>query len=201
MTPFVTVQTINLYYSNPSLLSHTGFGYLIPRSIPFAQNPERALGVIFDSYATHGQDSVPGTKLTVMMGGHWWDGFTAYPDEEEALHMAKNVLERHLGITDEPAAYHVNLSKDCIPQYTLGYEDRLQELAQHLGKEYRGRMRVVGNQVNGVGVNDVIQGAWNLVRGLKNGGWKNSKTGLERVTDDREWSVVPAASLGYHKKR
>lgn len=200
LTPFVTVQTISLYYPSPDLLSHTtGFGYLIPQSVPFEQNPERALGVIFDSYATNGQDSVEGTKLTVMMGGHWWDGWKDYPNDEEALSMAKAVLERHLGIREEPAAWHVNLSKDCIPQYTLGYEDRLRDFAEGIGREFKGRLRVVGNQFNGVGVNDVIQGSWNLARGLRNGGWKSTSVGLDRAMDTREWRVVPSGTLGYRK--
>lgn len=47
----VNVMVVNLYYSNPDLISEDlrGFGYLIPRSVPVEQNPERALGVIFSS--------------------------------------------------------------------------------------------------------------------------------------------------------
>jgi oxygen-dependent protoporphyrinogen oxidase len=200
LTPYVTVMTINLFYSNPSLLKHQGFGYLIPQSVPFEQNPERALGVIFDSSAIKGQDSVDGTKLTVMMGGHWWDGWTAYPTQEEGLEMARAVVERHLGITAEPTASYVNLSRDCIPQYTLGYEDRLRYFARKTESEFRGRMRVVGSQFNGVGVNDCITGAWNLARGLRGDGWKSRNVGLERVADHREWRVVDAADMVYRKK-
>jgi oxygen-dependent protoporphyrinogen oxidase len=182
-------MTVNLFFSNPSLLPVEGFGYLLPQSIPFEQNPERALGVIFDNSAVRGQDTAPGTKMTVMMGGHWWNGFDGFPDEEEGLAMARSVIERHLGITDEPVAHHVNLSKDCIPQYTLGYED-----------EFKGRLRVVGAQFNGVGVNDCITGAWNVARGLRGDGWKGRNCGLERVMDQRPWQVVDATSMVYKKK-
>lgn len=199
LTPYVTVMTVNLYYENPALLSVEGFGYLIPQSIPFDENPERALGVIFDSSAIKGQDTAPGTKLTVMMGGHWWNDFEGYPDEEEGLAMARSVVERHLGIQDTPIAHHVNLSKDCIPQYTLGYEERLKEFASSLQDEYKGRLRVVGNQFNGVGVNDCIAGAWQIARGLRGDGWKSSSCGLERVQDSRPWTVVDARDLTYKK--
>jgi oxygen-dependent protoporphyrinogen oxidase len=193
-------MTISLYYSNPSLLAYQGFGYLIPQSVPFEQNPERALGVIFDSYAIKGQDTVDGTKLTVMLGGHWWNDWAAYPDEVEGLEMAKSVLRRHLGIQDEPTASYVNLSKDCIPQYTLGYEDRLRDFARGIEGEFKGRLRVVGNQFNGVGVNDCITGAWTLARGLRGEGWKSGSCGLEKVRDQRDWVVVEASEMAYRKK-
>jgi oxygen-dependent protoporphyrinogen oxidase len=190
-------MTVNLFFPNPTLLPVQGFGYLIPQSVPFEQNPERALGVIFDTSA---QDGIPGTKLTVMMGGHWWDGWTAYPSEEEGLAMARSVIQRHLNITDEPTAHVANLSRDCIPQYTLGYEDRLKAFAEDTSREFKGRLRVVGAQFNGVGVNDCITGAWNVARGLRGEGWKGRSCGLDRVTDAREWRVVSGSEMGYKKR-
>lgn len=190
-------MTVNLYFDNPKLLPVEGFGYLLPQSIPFEQNPERALGVIFDSSAIKGQDTASGTKLTVMMGGHWWNGYDGFPDEEEGVAMARSVIERHLNITDAPTAHHVNLSKDCIPQYTLGYEDRLKAFASSLQDEFKGRLRVVGNQFNGVGVNDCITGAWNVARGLRGDGWKGRSCGLDKVQDGRSWVVVDAMDLAY----
>ncbi|KAH7371555.1 hypothetical protein BKA66DRAFT_535139 [Pyrenochaeta sp. MPI-SDFR-AT-0127] len=200
LTPYVTVMTVNLYFANPNLLPVEGFGYLIPQSVPFEQNPERALGVIFDSSAIKGQDTAPGTKITVMMGGHWWNDWVEYPSEEEGLEMAKSVIKRHIGITDEPIAHCANLSKDCIPQYTLGYEDRLRDFAQGLTSEFHGRMRVVGSQFNGVGVNDCITGAWNIARGLRGEGWKSRSCGLDRVLDQRDWVVVPSSDMVYVKR-
>jgi oxygen-dependent protoporphyrinogen oxidase len=190
-------MTVNLYFTNPSLLPVEGFGYLIPQSVPFEQNPERALGVIFDSSAIKGQDTVPGTKVTIMMGGHWWDGWTEYPTQEEGLEMAKSILNRHLNITEEPTAHIVNLSKDCIPQYTLGYQDRLKDFAEGISREFKGRLRVVGSQFNGVGVNDCITGAWNVARKMKGQGWKGRSCGLDRVMDEREWVTVPAKEMAY----
>jgi oxygen-dependent protoporphyrinogen oxidase len=194
-------MTVNLYYENPNLLPVEGFGYLIPQSIPFEQNPERALGVIFDSSAIKGQDSAPGTKLTVMMGGHWWNGFTGFPDQAEGLEMARSVVERHLGIKETPVASLVNLSKDCIPQYTLGYEERLKTFASTLQDNFKGRMRVVGNQFNGVGVNDCIAAAWNIARGLRGDGWKGRSCGLDRVQDGRSWTTIRATEMAYVTKK
>lgn len=193
-------MTINLFFPSPSLLPVEGFGYLIPQSVPFTQNPERALGVIFDSSAIKGQDTASGTKLTVMLGGHWWDGWSDYPSEQEGLDMARSVIKRHLGITAEPTAHIVNLARNCIPQYTLGYSDRMKDFAHGISTEFKGRLRVVGSQFGGVGVNDVIANAWKTARGMRGEGWKSSSCGLDRVVDEREWVVVPSSEMVYVKK-
>ncbi|KAL8691373.1 MAG: hypothetical protein Q9218_003393 [Villophora microphyllina] len=174
-TPSVTVMVVNLYFSNPSVLPARGFGYLLPRSLPFEQNPERALGVVFDSDATIGQDEIPGTKVTVMLGGHWWDGWIAYPDEEQGANMAKAILKRHLGISEEPKAVHVGLQKNCIPQYTVGHHGRMAQANKAL-KKFNGRLRVAGNSYNGVGLNDCVRSAEDVVTGLIKG---SNLTGLE----------------------
>ncbi|KAI4713813.1 hypothetical protein J4E89_001261 [Alternaria sp. Ai002NY15] len=200
ITPFATVMTVNLYFPNPNLLPYEGFGYLIPQGIPFEQNPERALGVIWDSSAVKGQDTASGTKLTVMMGGHWWDGWKGFPTEEEGLEMARSVIKRHLNITDEPTAHIANLSRDCIPQYTLGYDERLKQFAQGMSNEFKGRLRVVGAQFNGVSVNDIIAASWQVARSLRGEGWKGRSCGLDRIMDEREWVIVPAKEMAYVKK-
>jgi oxygen-dependent protoporphyrinogen oxidase len=189
------VQTVNLYYSTPNLIPVTGFGYLIPQSVPFEQNPERALGVIFDSDAISGQDTVDGTKITVMLGGHWWDGWQGYPDSDEGAELAKSVIQRHLGITEEPAACHVQLHRDCIPQYTVGYEERLKQYGEKLQQEFKGKVRVVGNQYNGVGVNDCVRGAWSLARALRGDGWKSRDCGLGKVMETSPWVIESVPKL------
>ncbi|KAL8916115.1 MAG: hypothetical protein Q9172_006441 [Xanthocarpia lactea] len=180
-TPSVTVMVVNLYFSNPSILPAQGFGYLLPRSLAFEQNTERALGVVFDSYATIGQDEIPGTKVTVMLGGHWWDGWVAYPDEEQGARMAKATLQRHLGISEEPQAVHVGLQRDCIPQYTVGHHSRMAR-AHEMLKGFNGRLRVAGNSYNGVGLNDCVRSAREVVMGLVGG--RGEKTGLETFTKE-----------------
>lgn len=181
LTPYVTVMTVNLYFPNPNLIPQKGFGYLIPQSIAFEQNPERALGVIFDSDAITGQDSAEGTKLTVMLGGHYWDGWAGYPSDAEGYEMAMSVVRRHLNIKEEPTHHNVNLSKDCIPQYTVGYEDRLRTYAGEVRDKFNGKVRIVGSQTHGVGVNDCIRAAWAMARDLRGVGWKGNSTGIERV--------------------
>jgi oxygen-dependent protoporphyrinogen oxidase len=173
----VTVMVVNLYYTDPNILPERGFGYLIPRSIPFEQNPECALGVVFDSDAVQGQDTVPGTKITVMLGGHWWDGFDGYPDEEEGAAMAKTVLYRHLKIDVEPDAVNVGLQKECIPQYVVGHERRMRAAHMELIQGFQEKLKVAGNSYTGVGLNNCVMAAKNVVLGIKKGG--GGGTGLE----------------------
>ena len=174
-TPFVTVMVVNLFYSNPALLPVHGFGYLLPRSLKFEQNPEFALGVVFDSDATIGQDSILGTKVTVMLGGHWWDEWESFPDEGEGASMAKAILRRHLGITEDPQAIRVGLQRDCIPQYTVGHYSRMME-ADKVLRRFKGRLRVAGNSYTGVGLNDCVRAARDIVAGLVD---NTETTGLE----------------------
>ncbi|KAK5131157.1 hypothetical protein LTR08_001243 [Meristemomyces frigidus] len=220
--PSVTVMTVNLYFRTPDL-HPPGFGYVIPQATPFENNPERALGVVFDTAYSPGpqdvdlanwqitdseqlkqardqgqlinvndfawynmpdrpnmQDQVEkrGTKLTVMLGGHWWNDWPSFPDEKEGLAMARSVVQRHLGITEEPEVWQVNMQKDCIPQYTVGHEQRLKSAHNNIWREYKGRLRVAGNWMAGVGVNDCLRSAYDVAGGLKEG---RDGTGLEHI--------------------
>lgn len=176
-----TVMVVNLYYSDPNLLSIKGFGYLIPRSTPASQNPECGLGVIFATESSSGnhlvdcrqtdptdnryrvdpvsQDTAKGTKLTVMMGGHYWDHFKSsdYPDHDTAVTMACTMLERHLGITVKPDIARSRLQRDAIPQYTVGHLDRMYDLSKTVKRDFNQRLVLAGNWYNGVGVGDCIK--------------------------------------------
>lgn len=155
-------MVVNLYYPNPDLLPVTGFGYLIPRSIPYDQNPERALGVIFGSDSSVGQDTAPGTKLTVMFGGHWWDDWleSDYPDHDTAVKMARSLLERHLSITDEPILARSKLQRNAIPQYTVGHISRMQDLSRSVRDDFNKRLTLAGSWYGGVGITDCVRQAY-----------------------------------------
>ena len=163
-------MVVNLYYANPDLLPVEGFGYLIPRSIPVDENPEFGLGVIFASSSSNGlsgqhtvnyvsQDTARGTKLTVMLGGHYWDDWkeTDYPDHESAVRMARAMLQRQLGITDAPTITRSRLQHKAIPQYTVGHLHRMFDLSAAVRREFNKRLVLAGNWYNGVGVNDCIR--------------------------------------------
>ncbi|KAF2213746.1 hypothetical protein CERZMDRAFT_39157 [Cercospora zeae-maydis SCOH1-5] len=183
--PSVNVMTVNLYFRSPDL-HEPGFGYLIPRSTPFEQNPERALGVVFDTAYSPSPSDTRGTKLTVMLGGHWWDGWPALPNEQEGVALARSVLERHLGIKEEPEAWQVNLEKDCIPQYTVGHEQRLKDAHNNIWRQYKGRLRVAGNWMSGPGVNDCLRSAYEVVKNFS-----RDATGLEHIGEAPTVRLAP----------
>ncbi|POS87814.1 hypothetical protein EPUL_000687, partial [Erysiphe pulchra] len=174
----VSVMVVNLYYNSTEILPVHGFGYLIPQTVSYKQNPECALGVVFDSDAIQGQDTASGTKLTVMLGGHWWDSFETYPDKEEGAIMAKAVVKRHLGITKEPDLVRVKLQKDCIPQYAVGHQKLLAQARNELG-DFMGRLSVTGCGYRGVGVNDCTASARDLVSRMPIGIGSKLTTGLD----------------------
>ncbi|PLN77219.1 putative protoporphyrinogen oxidase [Aspergillus taichungensis] len=155
----VTVMVVNLYYEETDVVPVRGFGYLIPRSIPAEQNPERALGVIFGSETSEGQDSAPGTKVTVMLGGHWWDGWQEgdFPDHHTGITMACNLLRRHLNIRVPPAVAHTWMRHNAIPQYQVHHRTRMGVLSQAARMEFDNRLTFAGSWYTGVGVTDCIR--------------------------------------------
>jgi oxygen-dependent protoporphyrinogen oxidase len=213
----VNVMVVNLYYQNPDLIprANAGFGYLLPRSVPFEENPERALGVIFSSETSGrpgtlvpgsgevrdgsaqeadshpGQDTAPGTKITVMLGGHWWTQWDPQdlPDEEQAIDMAKSLLKRHLDIDDMPEVAQARLQRNCIPQYPVGYREDMATVHDALLSEYQGRFKVAGPWwQGGVGVNDCVRAAREASWAVRHQ-W-DDKTGLEQYAQDEVWCLV-----------
>lgn len=191
----VNVMVVNLFYRDPNLVPVPGFGYLLPRSLPIDQNPERALGVIFGSETSRSsfvfptnpeqtinlsQDSAPGTKLTVMLGGHWWSSWHVLddlPNEESGIEMAKSVLQRHLGITDQPIVAKARMQYNSIPQYLVGHHQRMAELHRDVRLHFDGRLKLAGSAYSGVGVNDCVKAARKVCFDIREG--LDERTGLE----------------------
>lgn len=158
-------------------------------------NPEQALGVIFDSEIEASRSlgvrdkDAPGTKITVMMGGHYWNGRTSYPTDTEAVTNALNLLARHLGIVDLPAHYLVTTQTNSIPQYTVGHHERMTFAHELMKINFGGRLAVAGSSYHGVGVSDSVGSAYTVVRDLLSMSEPSSTstagewTGLRRFTE------------------
>ena len=189
--PSVNVMVVNLFYTDPNLLKGVrGFGYLLPRSVPLEQNPERALGVIFGSETSNAesvqQDTASGMKLTVMLGGHWWEGWTPLdlPDKDTAVEMARRVLERHLGVRDRPVLAKAKLAFRAIPQYQVGYQQGMKRIHEQLVLSFRGRLKMAGTNVQGgVGVNDCVRKGREVALAVREG-W-DDRTGLEGFGNEK----------------
>lgn len=167
----VTIMVINLWYPTPHLnFPHNGFGYLIPQAISITENPSFILGVIFDSDResplptpsnpsppNRGADSAPGTKLTVLMGGHYWTDLppSALPDEATAIEQAKSTVARHLRLApDVAASAHgwAKLCRDCLPQQLVHHRARMRDAHFQLRSAFAGRLAVAGGSYQPPGV-------------------------------------------------
>ncbi|KAK8055130.1 hypothetical protein PG993_000357 [Apiospora rasikravindrae] len=169
--PAVTIMVVNMWYPNEDLLAaNPGFGYLIPQGVSEEQNPERALGVLFDSDIQTRKEQA-GTKLTVMMGGHQWDKWAFLPDEQMAVEMAKNVVQRHLGISpdEEGLVASARLCRDCLPQHTVGHRDRLRKAHYELSSAFQGQLMVAGPSYTTVGVIPAMRAGYDAAMRIARG--------------------------------
>lgn len=203
------MMTVNIWYPLRNLVPQ-GVGYLIPASTPFEENPERALGVFFDSRAgvgecagTMGQvkanpettNGMPrredGAKLFVLMGGHLYDrDGVKPPTQEEAIEQAKSLLERHLGIPrDVPCHATANLVKNCLPQHNVGHYDRLEALHDDLVKNYGNRLAVAGGSFTKPGVAGAMRAGYDIADTIANDDFM--ATGLEECRAPWAYAGTP----------
>ncbi|KYK56003.1 protoporphyrinogen oxidase [Drechmeria coniospora] len=163
-THSVSIMTVNIWYPQPNM-KPPGFGYLIPRSVPREHNPERALGVFFDSDvgAATRPDEPPGTKLFVLLGGHYYDSGPPPPSESDAVEQAKALLERHLGIPrDAPCFAMARLANECIPQHYVGHHDRMMRADEELRDGFDGRLAVAGGSYSTIGAMGALRAGYDV---------------------------------------
>lgn len=187
----VDVMTVNLWFPQEDI-KPPGTGYLIPRTVPPEANPEHALGVFFDSdIQTRGPDEPAGTKLFVLMGGHYYDQpGVSTPSEAEAILQARAVLERHLGIPlDAPCHAVSRLAKQCIPQHYVGHQGRMRAAHAELHKAYKGRLAVAGGSYTRIGAVAALRAGYDAATSVVGENWLTT-TGLEAFDSDTNNFVV-----------
>ncbi|OTA69308.1 Protoporphyrinogen oxidase [Hypoxylon sp. EC38] len=185
-THAVTIMVVNLWFPNPHLLDgNHGFGYLVPQSTP--GNDECVLGVLFDS-DLESRDERPGTKLTVMLGGHYWDGWERYPSEEMAKEMALQAVQRHLRISpDENVIASARLCRECLPQHYVGHRERMKSAHYELLAAFKGRLSVAGPSYTAVGVIPAMRAGFDVAMRVAHGRgplWYRKPEDLELVRPD-----------------
>nr|XP_020483733.2 LOW QUALITY PROTEIN: protoporphyrinogen oxidase-like [Labrus bergylta] len=160
----VTVAVVNLEYEG-SILPVTGFGHLVPSS-----EDRGLLGVVYDSvpFPEHNRPEGHTTRLTVMMGGAWFQEVFGDPEsvtEDDLLARATEGVQKHLGVTSAPSWSRVVLQRDCIPQYYLGHFQRVESIRSFIKKNNL-PLSLIGSSYDGVSVNDVIFGGRNAAEEL-----------------------------------
>ncbi|KAG8221961.1 hypothetical protein J437_LFUL007802 [Ladona fulva] len=155
--PFVTVGVVNLTFPK-NVLREEAFGFLVPPSqkVPI-------LGIVYDSCCF--PSDCDQTVLTVMMGGRFMDDhFGGKLDDAVALQTAVKYSKEILKINDDPCDHKVSILRECIPQYVVGHDKRLQRIYKYI-KDRKIPLTLVGCSYEGVGVNDAI---FSSKRGIDN---------------------------------
>ncbi|XP_038657008.1 V-type proton ATPase catalytic subunit A-like [Scyliorhinus canicula] len=150
----VSVAVVNLEYEG-LVLPVSGFGHLIP-----SHESSEILGVVYDScsFPQHDRVGPPTTRLTVMMGGSWFQESFGDPDtvpQDHLLQRALETVQNHLGITQKPLQSIIKVHKDCIPQYALGHSELLDTIFGSIDKHHLA-LSLIGASYRGVSVNDCI---------------------------------------------
>ncbi|KAM4014625.1 protoporphyrinogen oxidase [Anomaloglossus baeobatrachus] len=152
-----TVAVVNLEYDG-DVLPVSGFGHLIP-----SYEDGAMLGIVYDSLAfpEHNRQGGSSTRLTVMLGGAWFERSLGDPDtvsKETLLSLASAAAATQLGVKETPRRAIVTLNKNCIPQYTLGHWKRIDHLFSYIG-QHSLPLSLIGASYEGVSVNDCIYNA------------------------------------------
>ncbi|XP_060756500.1 protoporphyrinogen oxidase isoform X2 [Neoarius graeffei] len=160
----VSVGLVNLEYEG-SVLPVKGFGHLVPSS-----EDRGVLGVVYDSvpFPQHNRRGEPTTRLTVMLGGAWFEETLGPPGEVEdrvLLDQAFRAVRLHLNITSSPVWSKAAVLKNCIPQYHLEHWKRLEVMRQYIS-DHALPLTLAGASFNGVSVNDVIFSGRTAAEGL-----------------------------------
>ncbi|GFN89196.1 hypothetical protein PoB_001570200 [Plakobranchus ocellatus] len=167
--PSVHVVVVNLEYKD-DVLPVKGFGHLLP-----SYENKSILGIVYDSctFPEHNRKGSPNsTRLTVMMGGAWYDQLLnadgVLPDGKELVWKATEAAAKQLGIRSHPIRWHVSLNKECIPQYQVGHVTWVDGLEEKL-RQSKLPLHLVGASYRGPAVNDCINNARKMVQAMATG--------------------------------
>ena len=127
---------VNLAYKG-DVLPKKGYGYLVP-----SVEQENLLGMIWDSSIFPQQNREGETRITAMM-------------REGSVGAAMDAMQRHLRVAQEPIFSNVVLAKKAIPQFFVGYSEKLLRFQKEL-KEKFPSIVLVGNYLEGASVDACV---------------------------------------------
>lgn len=94
-----------------------------------------------------------------MMGGAWFhDYFGDNPSEDIMESVALEQLREILGINVHPVDSHFQILENCIPQYVVGHDERVNRIRNYI-IDHKLPLTLCGSSYQGVGLNDVILSA------------------------------------------
>jgi hypothetical protein len=123
-----------------------------------------------------------------MLGAASYDKYKD-EDDRKILGLVLDTLRKQMKLTHEPVNYQISffkvkicctlcvlvfvdpylcfLSKDAIPQYSVGHKHRLNKIGDYLVKnKMANSLYLAGNSYYGIGVNDVVFNSRNLCQSI-----------------------------------
>ncbi|XP_001633012.2 protoporphyrinogen oxidase [Nematostella vectensis] len=165
----VSVGLVNLEY-NGNIIKDEGFGVLLPSC-----EATKVLGIIYDSclFPQHDRKDGGHTRLTVMMGGHWFEEQFGHPDIVDTgvlTDTAVDAVAKIMGVSKDPIKTLTSVQTNCISQYHIGHTSRVNRIFNYV-RDNGLPLSLVGSSYKGVGVNDCVYNAKVMVEELvaKNG--------------------------------
>jgi oxygen-dependent protoporphyrinogen oxidase len=167
--PFASVAVIHLGYQNWHGPKLDGFGHLVPTS-----EGEPILGVQWNSVTFPQQDLILSStsssssthnrmRLTVMARV---EPGQEKLNENDWLEIAKKSVAKQMGVTQDPDVTNVAVNMECIPQHVVGHSRLVERIFGSIEKELPG-LYLVGNSYSGVGVNDCVVSAMDVVKKME----------------------------------
>lgn len=161
--PSVHLASVNLEFKG-QVLPYKCSGVMVPSfEVP------HLLNINFDSccFPEHDGQYDTKTRITIVMGGRWFkqafgDVDSAEPDA--ILEAAKDAARTYLHIDDPPVKHHVNLLKECVPQYLVGHLERMSNICEYISS-HNIPMTLLGASYRGPSANECIYHAKQAVEG------------------------------------
>jgi oxygen-dependent protoporphyrinogen oxidase len=135
-----------------------GFGFLVPRD----EGP-RILGTLWSSNIFPNRSPSGKFLMTSMIGGSMDPGVVDLGNEVLTL-IAREDLQRIMGVTAEPEFVRIHRHPRGIPQYVVGHQGRLETIDRRLA-DLPGLL-VHGNSYRGISVNLCVEQAPGIVERL-----------------------------------
>jgi oxygen-dependent protoporphyrinogen oxidase len=150
--PYAPMRAIGIAFRSEDVpVPLDGFGFLAARNAGV-----RILGALYTS-TLYPEQAPPGTAyLRVFLGGAT-DPEAVALSSDQARAIVRDDLQRTLGITAEPIAFHEAIWPRAIPQYTIGHRIVTRRITSSLAK-HRG-LALAGNAYRGLGLADNVRDA------------------------------------------
>ena len=149
---YAPVAVVSLGYRKKDVgHSLNGFGFLVPRSARV-----RVLGSVWNSSLFPGRAPAGNALLTSFVGGAT-DPAATMLEPQELVSLVHREISPLLSITGEPVFSNVTIWPRALPQYNLGYADRLAAVAKACSR-FPG-LWLTGNYLRGPAIGSCVDQA------------------------------------------